>query len=105
MTRAEAGRLGGLATFDAVGVAGMRERGKKGGRPRQVTLEELERQEQLLRPNETDALRVETNNLNEMKRLWRLRRESTGIAESTPGPAVPPQGDRSREGVTDGGCN
>lgn len=77
----KAGRLGGLATFRKYGREGMVACGKKGGRPRALTIEE--RQQQLLKAQENkkeveDTPSTLPGNLKELKKRYLHQRRSTG---------------------------
>ena len=76
----KAGRLGGLATFHKYGREGMVARGKKGGRPRALTLEERQQQLQAQKNKKEvkDTPGKLPGNLKELKRLYLHQRRSTG---------------------------
>lgn len=77
MTKAEAGRLGGLTTFLHCGPEGMSQRGKLGGRPLALTLEDIRQQQLLAQENEKGVMDTPGNNLKELKKLCRLRCRSS----------------------------
>ncbi len=82
----KAGRLGGQATFRKYGREGMAARGKRGGRPRSLTLEERQQQSrnreiENKEKGGKDTLRsiLATTSLTKLKRLHKLhQRRSTG---------------------------
>ena len=81
--RRRAGRMGGMVTYFRYGSEGMAERGRLGGRPRSITIDDI-RQSQSLNATESknegggmDTPRIQTNSLVVLKRLWRDRQRST----------------------------
>jgi len=89
MTKAEAGRLGGLSTRQRHGSEFYRTVGSKGGRPRLPTIDEILRRSEpqpFQKQKEGMITDAPGGNLLELKRLWRVRR-STGASNNAEGPA------------------
>lgn len=89
MDKAQAGKLGGLATLNKYGKEFFVINGAKGGRPRDMTLDEL-RQHQSLEAQQIDRGGMDTlgylpNNLAELKRLYKLHRKSGGSEQNENG--------------------
>ena len=88
--KAEVGRKGGMATYAREGREGMSARGKAGGRPRSLTLDELVQQQSLDKninvERRTDSLRADKlpNNIKELKRLWNIKRGEAAANASPP---------------------
>jgi hypothetical protein len=85
MSKREAGRLGGYATAKVLGHEGCARRAKiagiLGGRPKSLTLSELNRRVQLLYPEVKENVEgglgssgIQTNNLKEFRELMNKRR-------------------------------
>ena len=81
----KAGRLGGLATFHKYRRKGRVARGKKGGRPRALTLEDRQQQSRAQEIENKEKGGMDTPDalasasLKELKRLFKLhQRRSTG---------------------------
>ena len=99
LTKAEWGRLGGLVTASRYGHDTLSEWGRKGGRPRLATLEEIFRQQQLLKAQEnkkevTDTPSKLPGSLKELKKLYLHQRRSTGNIQTKRGkvdPSFPPK--------------
>lgn len=93
-TKSLSGRIGGLQTFLRYGREGMSARGKLGGRPRALTLEDIIRQSQpfqspgINEQRRMDTHYVQTNNLVKLQRLWRDRQKTmkAEIAQTPPPP-------------------
>jgi len=94
MTKAEAGRIGGLTTLRRYGKQGMAERGKRGGRPRSLTLEQIRQQQHLEAQTKYKGGTDTPGSLIELKRLWksaaRSRRESIPNEEGPGDPIIRP---------------
>lgn len=99
--RSRAGRLGGLTCFLHYGSEGMSEKGKKGGRPRSLTLKERQQALQQEEKNNNKGgelsfcISEQTNNLKVLKRrckthLVEMRRAK--IEEGRTVEAVLPEG-------------
>lgn len=73
--RQAAGRLGGIQTASRYGKEQRREWGKLGGRPKLPTLEELKR-EMAPSTKTREGSVINTSNLKELKRLFKLRQKS-----------------------------
>lgn len=78
MTHAEAGRRGGLQTLKRKGRAWLQEQGKRGGRPRSLTYDEIRYQQRLERNNNKGGNGSPGNNLKELKALLKQRQRPTG---------------------------
>ena len=78
MTKSEAGRLGGRATLARHGLEWLRTVGKKGGRPRARTYNEIVRRQQLMEKLKTEEV-VTQPSLNHLKELWHIRMKSLEI--------------------------
>ena len=77
----KAGRLGGLTTFRKYGREGMVTRGRKGGRPRALTLEEIRQQQLQVQENNKEVKGTPDElpgSLKELKKLYLHQRRSTG---------------------------
>lgn len=75
--RSDAGRIGGLQTFFLHGREGMSAKGRKGGRPKSVTLEEIQESHRLEAEKENENRRMDTphsNSLAVLKKEWRNKR-------------------------------
>lgn len=75
--RSKAGHIGGLQTFFLHGREGMSEKGRLGGRPRLITLEEIQESRRLEAETEKENRRMDTphsNSLATLKTLWRNKR-------------------------------
>lgn len=87
LTKSKAGRLGGLATFNRYGREFYVVAGRRGGRPRSLTLGELKKQSQSLQgKNNTQGGKdtpgvLASESLAKMKRLWADRQRSTAGKE------------------------
>ena len=82
-TRRDSGRKGGTTTLKRYGRDQLREWGKRGGRPRNPTYDDI-RQQQLLERNNNNHKEVKGppgNNVRTLKMLHKLRRRSSGIDE------------------------
>jgi hypothetical protein len=71
MTQAEAGRLGGLATYTKYGRQEMVRRGKLGGRPQALTISQIRQLRAEQNKKKEDGL--STGNLAHLQRLYKLR--------------------------------
>jgi len=82
MTKADAGRLGGLQTYLRHGRSEMARRGRMGGRPRSKTYSELF-PAAAANNEEKEAGIISTLNLDlslkELRELWKIKREE-GLA-------------------------
>jgi general stress protein YciG len=73
----KAGRKGGQATFSRYGHEHYVEMGKKGGRPRALTLDEIIRRSELQKSKENIAKEpYRGDSLKMLKKLWRDRQNS-----------------------------
>lgn len=84
LTRAEAGRIGGLVTLERYGRDHLAEWGRLGGRPRSQTYDDITRQRQRLEQNNNnkEVIQGPPGNLRQLKTLYKLRRGSNGILET-----------------------
>ena len=73
--RQKAGRLGGLTTLRRYGRDYLRELGKRGGKPRLPTIEELQERQALERLAEREKLETGSNSLETLKKLWKLKQK------------------------------
>lgn len=84
MTRAEAGRRGGTVTLERYGRNQLVEWGKRGGRPRLPTYDDI-RQRQLLEQNTNNNKEAKDPpgelTLSQLKKRYRLRDRSSPIPE------------------------
>jgi len=97
-TRAEAGRAGGMATLARYGREQLREWGKRGGRPRALTYDEIRQRQRLEQKNNgnKEVIKGSPGSLAKLKMLYKLRRRSSGfeinqagIVEENPTEAIP----------------
>jgi len=83
VNKRDAGRIGGLQTFFRYGREGLSQRGRLGGRPRALTLKDVERQfseaeENKKKQEEVDTPRASAS-LKTLRQLWR-QRSTAGIS-------------------------
>jgi len=74
LTKAECGRLGGLVTKQRHGLGFFSINGARGGRPRALTIEDINRQHQLLEAQNNKEEVMDTRHdlsLTELRKLWR----------------------------------
>jgi len=80
-TKADAGKVGGMTTLARYGREQLKEWGKRGGRPRALTYDEIRQQQRLERNNNgnKEVIKGPPGSLAELKKLHKLRRRSSGI--------------------------
>ena len=95
-TRRDSGRKGGLVTLERYGPDQLREWGKRGGRPRSRTYDQIRQRQRLERNNSKGGNGSPGSNLRELKALLKQRQKSNGeeireagLADETPREQVP----------------
>ena len=77
-TRRDSGRKGGLVTLERYGPDQLREWGKRGGRPRSRTYDQIRQRQRLERNNNKGGNGSPGSNLRELKALLKQRQRSNG---------------------------
>jgi len=76
-----AGRKGGVTTLQRYGRDQLAAWGKRGGRPRALTYDEIRQQQRLEQNNNHKEGKGPSGNLTDLKTLYKLRHRSSGIPE------------------------
>lgn len=80
-TRAESGRKGGRVTLERYGRDQLAEWGKRGGRPKNLTYDDIEQRRLLEQNNNHKEVKDPPGDISHLRKLYKLRHGSSAIPE------------------------